>query len=86
MFEYMHVCLVVYSKSGNIVKACSVIPIYMDWMRLEKIEKKFDLFGIHTYPIILNPHGLRANRTSPNMDYKPPLMHQAYRANSDLIL
>jgi hypothetical protein len=37
----------------------------MDWMRLEKIEKKFDLFGIKTYPIPLNPRGLRANRTSP---------------------
>jgi hypothetical protein len=33
---------------------------------LEKIEKKFDLFGIQTHPIPLNPHGLRANRTSPN--------------------
>jgi hypothetical protein len=37
----------------------------MDWMGLEKIEKKFDLFGIQTHPIPLNPHGLRANRTSP---------------------
>jgi hypothetical protein len=37
----------------------------MDWMRLEKIVKKFDLFGIQTHPIPLNPHGLRANRTSP---------------------
>jgi hypothetical protein len=35
-------------------------------MGLEKIEKKFDLFGIQTHPIPLNPHGLRANRTSPN--------------------
>jgi hypothetical protein len=34
-------------------------------MRLEKIEKKSDLFGIQTHPIPLNPHGLRANRTSP---------------------
>jgi hypothetical protein len=32
---------------------------------LEKIVKKFELFGIQTYPIPLNPHGLRANRTSP---------------------
>jgi hypothetical protein len=40
----------------------------MDWMRLEKIEKKFDLFGIQTHPIPLNPHGLRANRTSPNLE------------------
>jgi hypothetical protein len=39
--------------------------IHMDWMGLEKIEKKFDLFGIQTHPISLNPHGLRANRTSP---------------------
>jgi hypothetical protein len=37
----------------------------MDWMRLEKIKKKFDLFGIQTHPILLNPHGLRANRTGP---------------------
>jgi hypothetical protein len=39
----------------------------MDWMRLEKIVKKFDLFGIETHPIPLNPHGLRANRTSPKL-------------------
>jgi hypothetical protein len=38
----------------------------MDWMRLEKNVKKFELFGIQTHPIPLNPHGLRANRTSPN--------------------
>jgi hypothetical protein len=37
----------------------------MDWMRLEKNEKMFDLFGFQTHPIPLNPHGLRANRTSP---------------------
>jgi hypothetical protein len=36
-------------------------------MGLEKIVKKFDLFGIQTHPIPLNPHGLRANRTSPKM-------------------
>jgi hypothetical protein len=42
-----------------------LFPIHMDWMRLEKILKKFDLFGIQTHPISLNPHGLRANRTSP---------------------
>jgi hypothetical protein len=35
-------------------------------MGLEKIKKKFDLFGIQTHPIPFNPHGLRANRTSPN--------------------
>jgi hypothetical protein len=40
----------------------------MDWMGLEKIEKKFDLFGIQTHPIPLNPHGLRANRTSLQQD------------------
>jgi hypothetical protein len=39
----------------------------MDWMGLEKIEKKFDLFGFQTHPIPLNPHGLRANRTSPKL-------------------
>jgi hypothetical protein len=32
---------------------------------LEKIMKKFDLRGIQTHPILLNPHGLKANRTSP---------------------
>jgi hypothetical protein len=32
----------------------------MDWMGLEKIKKKFDLFVIQTHPIPLNPHGLRA--------------------------
>jgi hypothetical protein len=37
----------------------------MDLMGLEKIVKKFDLFGIQTHPIPLNPYGLRANRTSP---------------------
>jgi hypothetical protein len=37
----------------------------MDWMGLEKNEKRFDLFGFQTHPIPLNPHGLRANRTSP---------------------
>jgi hypothetical protein len=42
-----------------------LFPIHMDWMGLEKILKKFDLFGIQTHPIPLNPHGSRANRTSP---------------------
>jgi hypothetical protein len=41
----------------------------MDWMRLEKIKKKFDLFGIQTHPISLNSHRLRANRTSPKCFY-----------------
>jgi hypothetical protein len=44
-----------------------LFPKHMDWMRLEKNEKEFDLFGIQTHPIPLNPHGLRANRTSPYM-------------------
>jgi hypothetical protein len=44
----------------------------MDWMGLEKIEKKFDLFGIQTHLIPLNPHGLRANRTSPQVDGQVP--------------
>jgi hypothetical protein len=35
---------------------------------LEKNEKRFDLFGFQTHPIPLNPHGLRANRTSPKME------------------
>jgi hypothetical protein len=35
---------------------------------LEKIVKTFDLSGIQTHPIPLNPHGLRANRTSPYME------------------
>jgi hypothetical protein len=42
----------------------------MDWMGLEKIVKKFELFGIQTHPIPLNPHGLRANRTSPKVDWR----------------
>jgi hypothetical protein len=42
-----------------------LFPKHMDWMGLKKNEKRFDLFGIQTHPIPLNPHGLRANRTSP---------------------
>jgi hypothetical protein len=38
---------------------------HVDWMGLEKIVKDFDLFGIETHPILPNPHGLRAKRTSP---------------------
>jgi hypothetical protein len=38
-------------------------------MGLKKIVKKFDLFGIQTHPIPLNPYGLRANRTSPYKFY-----------------
>jgi hypothetical protein len=45
----------------------------MDWMGLEKIEKKFDLFVIQTHPIPLNPHGLRANRTSPKWGFPKTL-------------
>jgi hypothetical protein len=37
-------------------------------MGLEKIVNDFDLFGIETHPIPPNPHGLRAKRTSPNME------------------
>jgi hypothetical protein len=48
----------------NILGLVRLFPIHMDWMGLEKIEKKFDLFGIKTHSIPLNPHGLRANRTS----------------------
>jgi hypothetical protein len=53
----------------------------MDWMRLQKIEKKFDLFGIKTHPIPLNPHGLRANRTSPYSASKHD--HSKTRTGSD---
>jgi hypothetical protein len=35
----------------------------MDGIGLEKIKKNFDLFGIQTNPISLNPYGLTANRT-----------------------
>jgi hypothetical protein len=45
-----------------------LFPIPMNWMGLEKIKKKFDLFGIQTHLIPLNPYGLRANRTSPYRD------------------
>jgi hypothetical protein len=47
----------------------------MDWMGLEKIVKKFELFGIQTHPIPLNPHGLRANRTSPKSAHFFALKH-----------
>jgi hypothetical protein len=33
--------------------------------------KKFELFGIQTHQIPLNPHGLRANRTSPKGEIIP---------------
>jgi hypothetical protein len=49
-------------RQGRLVQLFS---IHMDWMGLEKIENNFDLFEIKTHPISLNPHGLRANRTSP---------------------
>jgi hypothetical protein len=42
-----------------------LFSIHIDWIRLEKIKKKFSLFGIQTHSISLNPHELRANRTSP---------------------
>jgi hypothetical protein len=41
----------------------------------EQALKKFDLFGIQTHPITLNPHGLRANRTSPTLVNTGPLDH-----------
>jgi hypothetical protein len=47
----------------------------MDWMGLEKIVKKFDLFGIQIHPIPLNPHGLRADRTSPQRLFPPGSCH-----------
>jgi hypothetical protein len=37
-------------------------------MRLEKIIKDFNLFGIETHPIPSNPHGLRTKRTNPDME------------------
>jgi hypothetical protein len=49
----------------------------MDWVGLEKIEKKFDLFRIQTHPIPLNPHGLRANRTSPNVANQLVCLHHS---------
>jgi hypothetical protein len=36
-------------------------------MRLEKNEKRFNLFEIQTYIILLNLYGLRVNRTSPEV-------------------
>jgi hypothetical protein len=43
------------------LRACSVIPIPCGLDGIEKkIMKDFDLFGIETYPIPPNPHGLRA--------------------------
>jgi hypothetical protein len=59
-----------------------LFPIHMDWMGLEKILKKFDLFGIQTHPIPPNPHGLRANRTSPYRVYIP----KQYNRTSNLEL
>jgi hypothetical protein len=41
----------------------------MDWMGLKKIKKMFDLFGIQTHSISLNPYGLGANRTSTYVIY-----------------
>jgi hypothetical protein len=54
----------------------------MDWMGLEKIVKKFDLFGIQTHPIPLNPHGLRANRTSPEEE----CTHAVHQGNCFVVL
>jgi hypothetical protein len=49
------------------LRACSVILNTHGLDGIGKIEKEFDLFGIQTHPIPLNPHGLRANRTSSHM-------------------
>jgi hypothetical protein len=46
--------------------SCSVIPILCGLNEIEKNIKDFDLFKIKTHLIPLNPHGLGANRTSPN--------------------
>jgi hypothetical protein len=46
------------------IRPCSVISNTHGLNEIGKIKKKFDLFGIQTHPIPLNPHGLRANRTS----------------------
>jgi hypothetical protein len=56
----------------------------MDWMRLEKI-KKFDLFGIQTHPMTLNPHELRANQTSSNKILKRKIENGDKEGNRDAI-
>jgi hypothetical protein len=51
---------------------------HMDWMGLEKIVKDFDLFEIETHPIPPNPHGLRAKRTSPQLEGLPERKLDSY--------
>jgi hypothetical protein len=64
-----HGILQAFRVSGNgnekFLGLVRLFPIHVDWIGLEKFEKNFDLFGIQTHPISLNPYGLRANRTSP---------------------
>jgi hypothetical protein len=47
------------------LRVCSVISIPYGLDGIGKNMKDFDLFGIKTHPIPLNPHGLRAKRTTP---------------------
>jgi hypothetical protein len=56
-----------YWRTVHCLSLVRLFPIYMNWMRLKKMKKKFNLFGIQTHPISLNPHVLRANRTNPYM-------------------
>jgi hypothetical protein len=56
----------IYFQRSYLIRACSVIPNTHELNEIEKkLKKKFDLFRIQTYLIALNPHGLKANRTSP---------------------
>jgi hypothetical protein len=50
------------------LRPCSLIPNTHGLDGFGKIMKKFDLRGIQTHPIPLNPHGLKANRTSPKLN------------------
>jgi hypothetical protein len=56
---------IIIHRFATVLGLVRLFPEHMDWMGLEKNEKRFDLFGFQTHPISLNPHGLRANRTSP---------------------
>jgi hypothetical protein len=56
--------------TGVLLGLFRLFPKHMDWMRLEKIVKIFDLFGIQTHLIPLNPYELRANRTNPYVVYE----------------
>jgi hypothetical protein len=57
------------------LRPCSVIPNTHGLDGIGKNKKKFDLFGIQTHPIPLNPHGLRANRTSPKVYHSGNLFY-----------